>query len=57
MLPFTDYKNFSARLNTDIKLSSKLKASVNLNYTKSGGYKYDADRFGESLAYFPAAGM
>jgi TonB-linked SusC/RagA family outer membrane protein len=52
MLPFTDYKNFSARLNTDIKLSSKLKASVNLNYTKSGGYKYDADRFGESLAYF-----
>lgn len=52
MLPFTDYKNFSARLNTDIKLSAKLKASINLNYTKSGGYKYDADRFGESLAYF-----
>ncbi len=52
MLPFTDYKNFSARLNTDIKISSKLKTSINMTYTKSGGYKYDADRFGESLAYY-----
>ena len=23
-----------------------------MNYTNSGGYRYDADRFGESLAYF-----
>jgi TonB-linked SusC/RagA family outer membrane protein len=52
MLPFTDYKNFSARLNTEIKISPKIKAGINMNYTKSGGYKYDADRFGESLAYF-----
>jgi len=52
MLPFTDYKNFSARLNTDIRISAKLKTSINMNYTNSGGYKYDADRFGESLAYF-----
>ncbi|ANE52103.1 SusC/RagA family TonB-linked outer membrane protein [Flavisolibacter tropicus] len=52
MLPFTDYKNISGRLNTDVKISNKLKASVNMSYTNSGGYRYDADRFGESLAYF-----
>jgi TonB-linked SusC/RagA family outer membrane protein len=52
ILPFTDYRNISGRLNTDISISSKLKASVNMNYTNSGGYRYDADRFGESLAYF-----
>lgn len=52
MLDFTDYKNISARVNTDIKISSKLKSSINLSYANSGGYKYDADRFGESLAYF-----
>ncbi|HEY0677818.1 MAG TPA: SusC/RagA family TonB-linked outer membrane protein [Chitinophagaceae bacterium] len=52
MLPFTDYKNISARLNTDVKISSKIRATVNMSYTNSGGYRYDADRFGESLAYF-----
>ncbi|HEX7905783.1 MAG TPA: SusC/RagA family TonB-linked outer membrane protein [Chitinophagaceae bacterium] len=52
MLPFTDYKNISGRLNTDVKISSKLKASMNMNYINSGGYRYDADRFGESLTYF-----
>ena len=52
MLPFTDYKNLSARVNTDLKVSSKITASINMSYTNSGGFKYDADRFGESLAYF-----
>jgi TonB-linked SusC/RagA family outer membrane protein len=52
MLPFTNYKNLSARLNTDVTISQKLKASVNMSFTNSGGYRYDADRFGESLAYF-----
>ncbi|HZH67258.1 MAG TPA: SusC/RagA family TonB-linked outer membrane protein, partial [Flavisolibacter sp.] len=52
ILPFTDYKNISGRLNTDITISSKLKSSINMSYTNSGGYRYDADRFGESLAYF-----
>jgi TonB-linked SusC/RagA family outer membrane protein len=52
MLPFTDYENISARLNTDIKISNKIKSSINMNFTNSGGYRYDADRFGESLAYF-----
>ncbi|RYY22649.1 MAG: SusC/RagA family TonB-linked outer membrane protein [Chitinophagaceae bacterium] len=52
MLPFTDYKNLSGRLNVDANISSKVKASFNMSYTNSGGYRYDADRFGESLAYF-----
>jgi TonB-linked SusC/RagA family outer membrane protein len=52
MLPFTDYKNISGRLNTDFKISPVLKASVNMSYSNSGGYRYDADRFGESLSYF-----
>lgn len=52
MLPFTDYKNISGRLNTDVNISPKFKASFNMNYTNSGGYRYDADRFGESLSYF-----
>lgn len=52
MLPFTDYENISARLNTEVKISNKLRTSINMNFTNSGGYRYDADRYGESLAYF-----
>ena len=52
MLPFTDYKNLSARLNTDIVISSKITAGVNMSFNNSGGYRYDADRFGESLTYY-----
>ncbi len=52
MLPFTDNKKLSARLNTDITISPKLVAGVNMNYSNSGGYSYHADRFGENLTYF-----
>ncbi|QPH41258.1 SusC/RagA family TonB-linked outer membrane protein [Pedobacter endophyticus] len=52
MMPNTDNKNLSARLNTDLNISPKFKASVNMNFTNSGGYTYSADRFGESLAYW-----
>lgn len=52
MLPFTDYKNLGARLNTDITVSPKFKAGVNMGYTNSGGFRFDADRFGESLTYY-----
>jgi TonB-linked SusC/RagA family outer membrane protein len=52
MLPFTDYQNLSARLNTDIKISPKIVAGMNLSYNNSGGYRFDADRYGESLTYF-----
>lgn len=52
MLPFTDYKNLSGRLNTDVTISPKFNAGINMNYTNSGGYRYDADRYGESLTYY-----
>ncbi|WP_255562523.1 SusC/RagA family TonB-linked outer membrane protein [Pedobacter sp. D749] len=52
MMPNTDNKNFSGRLNTDFTISPKFKAAVNMNFTNSGGYTYSADRFGESLAYW-----
>ena len=52
MMPNTDNKNLSGRLNADLNISPKFKASVNMNFTNSGGYTYSADRFGESLAYW-----
>ncbi|KQR66884.1 SusC/RagA family TonB-linked outer membrane protein [Pedobacter sp. Leaf176] len=52
MMPNTDYKNLSARLNTDITISPKFKAAVNMNFSNAGGYTYSADRFGEGLAYW-----
>lgn len=52
MMPNTDYKNISGRLNTDITISPKIKASTNMNFNNAGGYSYSADRFGESLSYW-----
>jgi TonB-linked SusC/RagA family outer membrane protein len=52
MMPGTDYKNLSARLNTEITLSPKIKAGINTSFTNSGGFRYSPDRFGESLAYW-----
>ncbi|WP_181305149.1 SusC/RagA family TonB-linked outer membrane protein [Rufibacter sp. XAAS-G3-1] len=52
VLPFTDYKNFSARLNTEVKISEKFRTGANFNFINSGGYRYNADYYGESLAYF-----
>ncbi|SFH34704.1 SusC/RagA family TonB-linked outer membrane protein [Pedobacter insulae] len=52
IMPGTDYKNLSARLNTDITISPKIKAGVNMNFTNSGGFRYSPDRFGESLTYW-----
>lgn len=52
MLPFTDYSNLSGRINSEVKLSKKLKANLSMNFINSGGYRYNADRFGESLAYY-----
>ncbi|RZK69923.1 MAG: hypothetical protein EOO92_21535, partial [Pedobacter sp.] len=52
MMPNTDYRNFSGRLNTDVVISPKFKAGVNMNFSNAGGYSYSADRFGEGLAYW-----
>lgn len=52
VLPFTDYENISARLNTEVKLSEKFRTGANFNYINSGGNRYNADRFSESLSYW-----
>lgn len=52
MLPFTDYRNIAARVNTDATLSDKLRIGASLNFVNSGGDRYNADRFNESLSYW-----
>jgi TonB-linked SusC/RagA family outer membrane protein len=52
VLPFTDYENISARLNTEVKISDKFRTGANFNYVNSGGNRYNADRFSESLSYW-----
>jgi TonB-linked SusC/RagA family outer membrane protein len=52
VLPFTSYRNISGRLNTDVNVSEKVKFGANLNFINSGGDRYNADRFNESLSYW-----
>ncbi|GAB3196152.1 TonB-linked SusC/RagA family outer membrane protein [Pontibacter aydingkolensis] len=52
VLPFTDFENYSAQLNTNVKLSDKFSTGANFTFTKSGGKRYNADRFNESLSYW-----
>ena len=52
VLPFTDYQNTSARLNTDVKISDKITTGAKFTYINSGGNRYNADRFNESLIYW-----
>jgi TonB-linked SusC/RagA family outer membrane protein len=52
MMPFTGFTSYNARLNADYKISEKFRSSINMAFSKSGGDRYNADRFGESLAYF-----
>ncbi len=52
VLPFTDFSNTSARLNAEVKISEKVRTGANFNYTNSGGARYNADRFNESLSYW-----
>ncbi len=51
-IPFTDYKNISARINGTFKMGNKLKFNPSLYYINSGGYRYNADRYNESLTYW-----
>ncbi len=51
-IPFTDYKNLSAKLSAQATISKKIKADVSLNFVNSGGRRYNADRFNESLSYW-----
>ncbi|MEO6637427.1 MAG: TonB-dependent receptor plug domain-containing protein, partial [Ginsengibacter sp.] len=51
-LPFSDYKNISARLSGQFKAGNKLKINPSVYYINSGGYRVNADRFNESLTYW-----
>jgi len=52
MMPFSDYKNISARLGGQFKLSEKLSFRPTLFYIKSGGRRVNANRYNESLSYW-----
>lgn len=51
-LPFTDYQNLQARANVQVKISPKFTTGLSLDFTNSGGNRYNADRFNESLIYW-----
>lgn len=52
VIPNSDFKSISARLNGQIKLSDKLTFSPSIFFVNSGGYRVNADRFNESLTYW-----
>ncbi|MEO8766615.1 MAG: SusC/RagA family TonB-linked outer membrane protein [Ginsengibacter sp.] len=51
-IPFSDYKNISARLGGQFKFGNKFKFNPSVYYTNSGGLRVNADRFNESLTYW-----
>lgn len=51
-IPFTDYGNISAKLGTQVNFSPKFNTGFSINYINSGGRRYNADRFNESLNYW-----
>ncbi|MBO9634771.1 MAG: SusC/RagA family TonB-linked outer membrane protein [Chitinophagaceae bacterium] len=52
IMPFTDYKNYSAKLGGEFRFSEKFRFGSSINYIKSGGRRGDADRYNESLTYY-----
>lgn len=52
VIPFTTFNKISARLNAQVKFSEKFTTSTNLNFINSGGDRYNADRYNESLNYW-----
>ena len=52
VIPFSDYKNYNARLTSQFTISSKVKAGASLNFINSGGSRVNADRYGEQLIYW-----
>ena len=52
VIPFSDYKSYNARVNGNVKISSKIRAGGSLNFINSGGSRVNADRYGEQLIYW-----
>lgn len=52
VLPFSDFKSYSVKVNGDVKLSEKFRMGASANYINSGGNRKNADRYNEQLSYW-----
>lgn len=52
VIPNSDFKSITAKLNGQFKLSEKLKFAPSVYFINSGGYRVNADRYNESLTYW-----
>ncbi|MBO9730987.1 MAG: SusC/RagA family TonB-linked outer membrane protein [Chitinophaga sp.] len=52
IVPFSNYKNYSAKVSGNAELSSKFKMGVSVNYINSGGNRANFDRYGEQMIYW-----
>ena len=52
VIPFTNFNRLSVRLNTNAKISDNFSIGSTLNFINSGGDRYNADRYNESLSYW-----
>ncbi|MGK6350378.1 SusC/RagA family TonB-linked outer membrane protein [Parapedobacter sp. DT-150] len=52
IMPFTDFKNIQARLNTQVKASEKFSIATNMSINNSGGSRGNAGLYNEQLAYW-----
>jgi TonB-linked SusC/RagA family outer membrane protein len=52
IIPFSNYKNYSAKVSGNAQLSEKFKMGVSINYINSGGNRANFDRYGEQLIYW-----
>src|SRR5690606_4905339 len=52
VIPFSDYSNYSAKVNGQLNFNNKFKMGASVNYIKSGGNRVNADRYGEQLIYW-----
>ena len=52
VIPFSDYKNISARVGGQFKIGSIFRFSPSVNFVNSGGYRVNAERFNEQLSYW-----
>lgn len=52
VIPNSDYRNISARVGAQFKLSNKLRFNPALYFINSGGYRVNADRYNEQLSYW-----
>ena len=52
VIPNSDYKNISARVGAQLKISNKLRFNPSFYFINSGGLRVNADRYNESLTYW-----